>query len=150
MLFVFEIIASELLALKCLCYADNACHRESMPEQAVLRFCISLKETFSNAITFTVTNKHEKQAIFLMKTVFQPILLCCLSKGPPKLYFLDIYAMMFFGPLNFGNTSAMSSSFFETCLKFNVNFKNANKKIQKKFFVFEIIPSELVALNCLY
>ena len=24
------------------------------------------------------------------------------------------------------------------------------KKIQKKFFVFEIITSELVALNCLY
>ena len=24
------------------------------------------------------------------------------------------------------------------------------KKIQKKFFVFEIIPSEFVALNCLY
>ena len=24
------------------------------------------------------------------------------------------------------------------------------QKIQKKFFVFEIIPSEVIALNCLY
>ena len=29
-LFVFEIIASELGALKCLYYADNACYRQSM------------------------------------------------------------------------------------------------------------------------
>ena len=35
------------------------------------------------------------------------------------------------------------------CLKFHIGFKNG-KKIQKKFFVFEIIGSELVALNCLY
>ena len=33
--------------------------------------------------------------------------------------------------------------------KFELDFKN-EKKIQKKFFVFEIIPSELVASNCLY
>ena len=42
-------------------------------------------------------------------------------------------------------------SFFGKCLKFNIDFKNAKKKkIEKKFFVFEIILSELVALNCLY
>ena len=28
--FVFEIIASELVAFNCLYYADNACHRHSM------------------------------------------------------------------------------------------------------------------------
>ena len=28
--FVFEIIASELLALNCLYEADNACHRQSL------------------------------------------------------------------------------------------------------------------------
>ena len=30
-----------------------------------------------------------------------------------------------------------------------MDFKNA-KKIKKKFFVFEIIQSELIALNCVY
>ena len=33
--------------------------------------------------------------------------------------------------------------------KFNIDFENA-KKIEEKFFVFEIIASELVALNCVY
>ena len=40
-------------------------------------------------------------------------------------------------------------------LKPNINFKNAKKekkkkKIGEKFFVFEIIASESVALNCHY
>ena len=39
--------------------------------------------------------------------------------------------------------------FFGKCSKFNIDFKNA-KKIQKKFFVFEIIVPEFVALNCVY
>ena len=36
------------------------------------------------------------------------------------------------------------------CLKFNIDFKNAKKKkkkIDKKFFVFDIIASELVEFN---
>ena len=37
---VFEIIASELVALNCLCEADNACHRLSMCQQTVLGFCV--------------------------------------------------------------------------------------------------------------
>ena len=44
--------------------------------------------------------------------------------------------------------------FFGKGLKFNIDIKNAKKKkkkkIEKKFFVLEIIASELVALNCVY
>ena len=44
------------------------------------------------------------------------------------------------------------SSFFGKCLKLNIDFKNAKEKnkIEEKFFVFDIIASELVALNFLY
>ena len=42
------------------------------------------------------------------------------------------------------------SSFFEISLQFNIDLKNAKKKKQEKFFVFEIIACELVVLNCLY
>ena len=35
------------------------------------------------------------------------------------------------------------------CVKFNIDFRNARKKFRKSFF-FDIIASELVALNCLY
>ena len=41
--------------------------------------------------------------------------------------------------------------FFDKCLKFSINFKIAKKqKMEKKFFVFEIIVSELGAVNCLH
>ena len=39
-----------------------------------LRFFVSLKGTFSNAITFTVINKSGKCAVVQVATVFQPIL----------------------------------------------------------------------------
>ena len=48
-----------------------------------------------------------------------------LSKGKLKDGFLDIYLTMFFGAGISGNTS--TSSFFEKCLKFNIDFKNEKK-----------------------
>ena len=63
--------------------------------------------------------------------------------------FLDIDLTMFFRARNLENTSAM-----RVILNENVpNLKQISKikkKIQKKFFVLEIISSELVALNRLY
>ena len=55
--FLFEIIVSELFALNSLYLADKPCHRLSMCQQIVLGFCVSLKETSSNATTCTVINK---------------------------------------------------------------------------------------------
>ena len=60
---------------------------------------------------------------------------------------------MFFEASISGNTSTMRVIFFCKGLNFNVEFENGKKKkktFQKKFFVFEKIASELVALNCLY
>ena len=42
------------------------------------------------------------------------------------------------------------SSFCGKCLKFNIDLKNTNIKIEIIFLVSEIISSELVALNCVY
>ena len=64
--------------------------------------------------------------------------------------FLDIYLTIFFGAGITRNTSATSATFFGKCIKFNIDFENAKKKIHKKFFIFWIIAPELVALNCLY
>ena len=64
--------------------------------------------------------------------------------------FFDIDLTRYFGFRNFGNASAMRFIFFFENVE-NLNYiSNMQKKIQKKFFVFEIISSELVALNCLY
>ena len=54
-----------------------------------------------------------------------------------------------FGVRNFGNTKSMRVIFVSKCSKFNRDLKNF-KKSEKKFFVSEIITSELISLNCLY
>ena len=71
--FVSEIIASEDLAINCLCYPENTCHWQSICEQTVLRFCISLREIFSNRIFFTLINKYGKRAFDQISTVFRRV-----------------------------------------------------------------------------
>ena len=44
-----------------------------MCQQTTLGFCVSLKETSSNATTFTVINKYWKGAVIQIATVFRPI-----------------------------------------------------------------------------
>ena len=51
-----EIIVSDMAAVNCLSYEGNTCHRQSMPQETVLRLCITVREIFSNAIAFTVIN----------------------------------------------------------------------------------------------
>ena len=41
-----------------------------MSQQTVLRFYISLGETFSNSISFTIINKYDKGAVAQILTVF--------------------------------------------------------------------------------
>ena len=53
---VSEIIASEMAAVNCLSYEGNACHNKSMRSETVLRLCMSVREIFSNAISFTMIN----------------------------------------------------------------------------------------------
>ena len=44
-----------------------------MRSQTALRFCVSQKETFSNAITFKVITKYGEGAVVQIATVFQSI-----------------------------------------------------------------------------
>ena len=64
--------------------------------------------------------------------------------------FIDIDLTLFFGFRKFGNTSAMRVIFFFENVQNLDQISKMKKKIQKMIFVFEIIASELVALNCLY
>ena len=58
--FLLEIIPSELAALNCLYQKDNTSDRHSMCQKVVLRYCLSLRETFSNLIVLKVVNKYGK------------------------------------------------------------------------------------------
>ena len=54
-----------------------------------------------------------------------------------------------FGVRNFENTKSMRVTFLSKCLNLN-SISKLLKKIDKKFFVSEIIACELLPLNCLY
>ena len=82
-----------------------------MSEKTVFRFYISLKETFSNYITFTVINKYGKKCCRSdCKLVFD-LFTMMLVEGSSEKEFLDIYLTTFFGVFNFGKTSAMGVTF---------------------------------------
>ena len=63
--------------------------------------------------------------------------------------FLDIDVTIFFGLCNFGNISAIRVIFFLKLFKVYTRLQKWSKKIEKKFFVLEILPSKLVPLNSL-
>ena len=71
--FVFEIISSELLTLNILYEGENACHQQSMCQQTILGFSISLKETCSNVIISIMINKYGKGDVVQIATVFRTI-----------------------------------------------------------------------------
>ena len=58
--FVSEIIAAENIAINCPYQEENTCYRQSMGQQTVLQFCISLRETFSTLSVLTVINKYSQ------------------------------------------------------------------------------------------
>ena len=78
----------------------------------VLRFCISLWETFSNSTAFTVINEYGKGVAVQIWTVFGPIYHVACGRVLWNGNFLDIYLTKFFGVRNFGNATAMSVIFF--------------------------------------
>ena len=53
---VSEIIASEMAAVNCLYYEGYTCQGKSMRQETALRLFISVRESFSNAIAFTMIN----------------------------------------------------------------------------------------------
>ena len=60
-LLVFGKMTSPFVALNCLYQEENTCHRQSVCSETVLRFCISLTETFCKTIAFPVINKYGKE-----------------------------------------------------------------------------------------
>ena len=68
--FLFERIASEFVTLNCLYKEENTCHRHSVCWETVLRFYMSLTETFGKSIAFAVINKYGKAAAMQISTMF--------------------------------------------------------------------------------
>ena len=61
--FGFEIITSEFVALNSLYQEQNTCHRDSVCQETVLRFCILTTETFCQTSDFPVINKYGNRGV---------------------------------------------------------------------------------------
>ena len=111
----------------------------------VLRFCISLREVFSNWTSFKVINQYGKVPSFRLQQCFGPFTML-LVEGSSEKDFLDIYLTAFFGVRKFKNASAMTELFFWKIFKIWPNSKN-EKKNREKLFLSETIVSKDVAIN---
>ena len=102
---------------------------------------------FSDWIVFTGINKYGKDHVVQISTVIRPIYHV---KGPLKRDFLDIYLTTLIRVRQFKNTSAMRLIFFLKMFKIESKFRKFQKKIEKMFFVSQIIACENGAIHFLY
>ena len=119
-----------------------------MCQQAVTRFRMSIRETFSNTISSPVTNEYDKGSVMEISTVFENIDHIPIEASSEAALFRHLSDYVF-RVRNFGNTISMRVISVSKCSIFNLDFKNA-AKTEKKFNLSEIIASELVTLNCPY
>ena len=69
-LFFRYITTFELVVEKIDYYEENAFHRQSMCQETVLRFHISITETFSNSISPRLMKNMIKSAVLQIQAVF--------------------------------------------------------------------------------
>ena len=68
--FMSEIIESDLVSPNCLYSEQDTSHRHPMRQQVVPRFCVSIRQTFSNSIDLEVFNQYVKFPFMKISTVF--------------------------------------------------------------------------------
>ena len=67
---VFEIKAFEVVAENSAYSGRNTCHRQQVCYQAVLRFMIRVKQSFSNSIYLKFMGRKENSGALLLSAVF--------------------------------------------------------------------------------
>ena len=118
--------------------------------QTLLSFCISLRETFSSSIAFTVINIYGQGGVIQISVVFGRVYHVACQTFVWNRTFLDIYLTTFFGARNFANTSAMRGIFYFENVQTLIEISKIQRKIEKNLFVFHIIAFELAFLICLF
>ena len=135
-IFFFEIIASELVAWNCLYWEGNTCHRQSMCQIKLIRFCIWLRQTFCDSITFKMITKYGNGAVVQTATVFGLVYnVTCervIWNGIFKTYILSPFGESVISKIH----HLWEKTFLWKCSKFKVHFENAKKNGEKVFFFF--------------
>ena len=101
-----------------------------MCEQAVPRFDMSIRETFSNLINLAVVNKSEKAAVMQISTVLGTFTVSVVE-GPSETEHFKHLSDHIFGVRNFEITKSMSIIFFAKMLKISAAFKKGSNKLRK-------------------
>ena len=86
---------------------------------------------------------------FELEQCLHPFAMLSVEEAPETRLFSHISKVVFPSPKIRKNISNEGHPFLEN-VKNLIKILKMQKKIEKKFFVFEIIASELIALNCLY
>ena len=100
--------------------------------QAVPRFGMSIRETFSNTLSFPVTDEHDQSCDADFNSAWARLPYCSL-KHLLKRDFLEIYLTKFSESVTSKIVNLWGSYFYSKCLKFSLDFKNATKKPRKIF-----------------
>ena len=132
-----------LSAVTCTRYQQAIC------QQTVLRFYVSLRGTFSNSKSSTLINKYLKGAVVQISVVFGAAYNVSSRRVFSHRTFQKFIKPRLLQSLISEIHKLWGSPFFSKCSKLNLDFKTG-EVILKKVFVFWIIASELIALNCSY
>ena len=129
--FLSEIIASEDVAINCLHWEENTCHRQPICQRTVLRLCVSLTQTFSDWFVLTVINKYSKGDVLELSTVFWPVYpyRSVLWNGT----FQTFISPRFSDAVSSKIHQLQGPSFFWKCWKLNLDFQNPNKYVKNVF-----------------
>ena len=68
--FVSEIIVWGMVSFNCLYEEEDTFHRQPMCQQAVPRYFLSIKETFSNTIFLEAIDEYDQEAVTKISKVF--------------------------------------------------------------------------------
>ena len=68
--FVSEVIPLASVPVNLPYYEENTCHRQSLCSETILRFHISLRETFSKSFLLIMMKKFEKGAVMQISQLF--------------------------------------------------------------------------------
>ena len=129
-IFASEIIASELASLRSLYKAKNACNRHTMSLKTVLRFCISLRDAFSNSTGFTVINKYGKDGVFRFPQCLVSLTML-LVKGSSETTLFRHFFNHVFRVRKFGNNWTMRDILVLKMLEILSRFQKCRSKLRK-------------------
>ena len=93
---------------------------------------MSIREIFSNIISFPVTNGSDKDTVMQISTVLGHVYHIPIDASS-ETGLLRHFSYYVFGVRNYENTKSMRAIFFSKCSMFNLDVKNAIKG-EKKFF----------------